>query len=304
LKALIFNVGRILLPRFIKNRLHNVRIIDRNLLNAKESAEGSKRLDLCASQIALILHLAGMAGKYPIKNKVCLEIGSGWVLSHALIFYLLGAKKVIATDIDNVAHPETLITSINKSVQYIIRDVLSPFEDHDIIRERLKNLQKFKSISFNDLKELGIEYHAPVDLAINTLPIKFDFIYSGSVLEHVPVKDALPLLDNLSLMLSEKGVMLHCIHLEDHNDSNNNPFEFYEIDEENYSIAMQSERGNRIRKSQWVEIFSNIKNIEYQILYEWSRSEKNFSSKISPSIIFTDNKDIKVSHLGVFAQKK
>jgi hypothetical protein len=98
--------------------------------------------------------------------------------------------------------------------------------------------------------------------------------------------------------------MLHCIHLEDHNDSNNNPFEFYEIDEENYSIAMQSERGNRIRKSQWVEIFSNIKNIEYQILYEWSRSEKNFSSKISPSIIFTDNKDIKVSHLGVFAQKK
>lgn len=300
---MLIKLGRIILPRFIKNSLLHVFKINRNLLNAKESAAGSKRLDLCASQIAMIMHLAGMAGKYPIKNKVCLEIGSGWVLSHALIFYLLGAKKVIASDIKNVAHPETLITSINKSTQYIIRDVLSPFEDHDIIRERLKNLQKFKSISLNDLKKLGIEYYAPVDIAKKTLPIEVDFIYSGSVLEHVPIKDTLPLLNNLSQMLSVKGIMIHCIHLEDHRDSHNNPFEFYSIDENNYSISMQNERGNRIRKSQWIEIFSKVKNIESKILYEWSRSDKDLPLKISQSINFIDNTDLNISHLGIITYK-
>ncbi|MCP4178379.1 MAG: hypothetical protein GY756_11485 [bacterium] len=52
-------------------------------------ASSSKRIDICSAQFAHLLHLS----KQPsLEGKVCLEIGSGWVLSHAIVCYLLGAK--------------------------------------------------------------------------------------------------------------------------------------------------------------------------------------------------------------------
>jgi hypothetical protein len=55
---------------------------------AKRLARSSKRLDLCAAQIAHSFHCSEGPR---LKGKGCVEIGSGWVLSHSLISWLLGA---------------------------------------------------------------------------------------------------------------------------------------------------------------------------------------------------------------------
>ena len=88
-------------------------------------ASNSHRLDLSCAQIAMYLNFAGLSGKLPLRNKICLELGCGWVLSHTLVLHLLGAKSVISTDVERLAYPTVLHKSIHKSVPYIVRDVLA-----------------------------------------------------------------------------------------------------------------------------------------------------------------------------------
>ena len=70
---------------------------------------------------------------------------------------------------------------------------------------------------------------SPVDFATaEKLNTPVDFIYSNSVLEHVPVDDVPALLNNLVESLNQGGTMIHCIHLEDHKDINRYPFDYSE----------------------------------------------------------------------------
>ncbi|MBE8233073.1 MAG: hypothetical protein HAW67_05000, partial [Endozoicomonadaceae bacterium] len=126
-------------------------------------ASTSKRIDICAAQFANIFHLSKHAS---IEGKTCLEIGSGWVLTHALVCYLLGAKKVIATDIAPFAQPDTLFFALKNTIASIPRDILSPFSNHADIRERFNKLLSISHFNFETLEELGIEYRSPVDFAV------------------------------------------------------------------------------------------------------------------------------------------
>jgi len=197
-----------------------------NKIIAKRYASSSKRIDICSAQIAHFLHLSKINS---LEGKVCLEIGSGWVLTHALVYYLLGAKKVIASDIVACAQPHTLYKAIHESVFSIPRDILSPFADHSLIKERFNKLLSIPKFTLDSLRDLGIEYRAPIDLAQEKLNFPVDFIYSNSVLEHVPCEDIPFLLKNISSDLNPGGMMVHCIHLEDHKDILNAPFDFFSV---------------------------------------------------------------------------
>jgi hypothetical protein len=274
-------------------------------LFAQKIATKSKRLDLCSAQIAQVFHLSGFSNNYPLRGKTCVEIGSGVVLSHALVFHLLGAKRVITTDIEKIAHPvKALKNSIQSSELSIIRDILAPFEDHDKIRSRLSNLYEIKNFSIDILEGLGIDYIAPIDFAKNPLRENVDFVFSISVLEHVPTTDILPLLNNLSEDLSNGGYMIHCIHLEDHKDIINAPFDFLTETNESFTPKIQSIRGNRVRYSEWKAILSQVKNMDFKTLYSWSRKDIELPQMIDPSITYKNNKDLIVSHLGIFGKKK
>jgi hypothetical protein len=287
-----------IIPQYFKNKRRSLPYIQRK--QAKKLASTSKRIDICAAQFAHSLHLKDQLS---LSGKVCLEIGSGWVLSHALICHLLGAKRVIATDVTTLAKPQYLYRALHESVISIIRDVLSPYEDHTLIRKRLENLLNIKHFNHATLKELGIEYIAPVDLANNKLDIAVDFIYSNSVLEHVPVDEVAPLLKNLSKDLKPNGIMIHRIHLEDHKSISDNPFGFLAIPEKNYASDLQSKRGNRIRKSTWLKLFNDISNIRSEAIYEWTRENKKLPSSIDQSIAYIDQADLMISHLGIFSKK-
>jgi hypothetical protein len=217
---------------------------------------------------------------------------------------LLGAKKVYATDIAPLLDPKWIRDSVLNSVDYIIWDCLARFEDYEAVRERFNKLLAIDNFSLEALKNIGVEYIAPFDLAKEPLNIKADFVFSKSVLEHVPINDVLPLLRNVVSDLSPDGKMFHLIHLEDHKDSNNEPFAFLSEPESTYSKEMQSSRGNRIRRSHWEKIFANIDELNYQFVFEWSRKSQNLPAHIDSSIQYIDEDDLKVTHIGLFGMKK
>ena len=259
---------------------------------AKWWASNSKRLDLCAAQIAYMLHQIDN----PIKDKVCLELGSGWVLSHAVLFYLLGAKKVYASDYIPLADLSALKIAIKSSELHIIIDILAPFEDHEILRERLEKISSITRWTFESLEQLGIYYVAPVDLSQEKKFKNIDFICSLSVLEHIVTDDILPLLQNLSDTMSQQGSQFHFIHLEDHADLND-PFDFLHLSD--YPQQMQLERGNRVRASEWIKAFSLHNQVK--VIHAWKR-QKPLPDHISEDIIYSDREDLRISHLGLLIQ--
>ncbi|MBN1303612.1 MAG: class I SAM-dependent methyltransferase [Anaerolineales bacterium] len=287
-----------ILPPDIKRKLSRSEFWIR--YSAQKLAASSKRLDLCAAQFAHGFHLAGIQS---LEGKVCLEVGSGWVLTHALVCTLLGARRVIATDIDPLAIPGVLPLAIERANTALIRDLLAPFSTHQAVRERLEHLRNIRTFSFKVLNDLGIEYLSPVDLAKNKPDAAIDFVYSLSVLEHVPQDDVSKLLTNLSESLAPGGQMLHYIHLEDHQDFDKYPFDFLSIPENAYPRELQSERGNRLRLSQWEKTFEQLPGIRNRIIYRYSRLTPPLPAEIDRSVLYTDKEDLRISHIGVYSQK-
>ena len=271
----------------------------RNWKHAKQLASTSKRLDLCAAQFAHLLHVSGHGS---LKGKSCLEIGSGWVLSHALICHLLGAERVIASDISGIASLACLTDAIRGAVPSIVRDILTPFEEHHELRRRLDGLLSVDHWTLNRLKEFGIEYLAPIDLAKRRLGTPVDFIYSFSSLQYVPITDIEPLLRNLAHDLSPGGAMIHCIHLEDDRSIIDDPFAF--LTEDGYSMENKEHGVNRVRRSQWNTIFSNLERMDFRFIYEWRRMDKPLPKNIAPSVVYQDENDLRTSHIGAYCVKQ
>lgn len=295
-----------LLPEPIKSIIRSSNLYQDiyNKIHASKLAISGKRLDICANEVALYMLHSGKE-KYALRDKVCLEVGSGWLLTHALVFYLLGAKKIYTTDVEPLLQYQCISKAISQSVPWSIVDSLSNFEDRNIVESRLNKLLSVKKFSIQRLRDFGVEYIAPIDLSRN-LPSeeKLDFVFSKSVLEHVPVDDVEPLLENLANGLSENGFMFHLIHLTDHKDLANRPFDFLMYSPEAYSRELQTRWGNRIRRSQWQEIFSNIKNVDFKFVFQWSCKEKALPDEINPCIQYTDEEDLRVSHIGVYLKRK
>ncbi len=268
---------------------------------AGQLARHQKRLDVCAAQIAELLLLARHP---PLAGKVCVEIGAGWVMSHSLVFHLLGAERVIATDIDAHAHPPALQPAVHHALPSLVRDQLAPFSTHADVRARLNRLMSIRHFDFSVLKQLGIEYVAPIDLARERLRIPFDLAYSNSVLEHVPIADVPTLLDHLVADLRPGGTMLHCIHLEDHRDIDTDPLGFLALPTDSYSSTEQSLRGNRLRKSDWQEIIGRLESCESTFVYEWSRLDRPLPQKLDPIFADKNEADLRASHLGLYMRKR
>jgi len=287
-----------LLPKSLKDKITGSDLFTRR--QARALAASSKRIDICSAQFAHILHLAKHP---PLEGKICLEVGAGWVLTHALVCYLLGAQKVIATDITHRAHPEVLTTAVSEAVDSIPRDILAPFSNHAVIRERFDRLTSIRHYSFEELANIGIEYSAGIDLARTISTERVDFIYSFSVLEHVPVADVRNLLENLVASLNPGGTMLHCIHLEDHRDFDRNSLDFLGIASDRYTRELETNWGNRIRMSEWEKVFENLAGTRTELIYTYLRADVPLPTAIDPSIKYRDEIDLRTSHLGVYTRK-
>ena len=274
-------------------------IIDR--WNAEQLAGTSKRLDLCAAEFAHLLHTSGAQS---LHNLVCAEIGAGYVLSHSVVMHLLGARRVIAVDVQRIAHPASLSRAIGQSVAGIVINILSPFENRDAIRSRLHRLQDLKRFDFDVLSRFGIEYVAPLDLARDHIGTALDFVYTNAVLEHVPREELPSVLGHVAQDLTPGGRMISMVHLEDHRNLATAPFEFLQESVHSYNREMQTERGNRVRPSEWRRLFQGVPGTDVSVFMQSSRYDRPLPPRIDESIFYTDEEDLRGSHLGILLTKK
>ncbi len=286
------------MPPGIQQRLRGSRIW--TTLQARRLAAGSKRIDLCAAQMAQLLSLADIDS---LEGKTCLELGSGWVLSHAVVLHLLGADRVYATDLSPIARLGSTRRALELAQASLIRDQLAPFSSHGAIRQRLKRLLSLGEWNESNLASLGMVYRAPLDFVVGPFQEPVDFIFSNSVLEHLTVRQASGILHNLVSSLRPAGFMVHAVHLEDHRDFEHRPFAFYAIPAAEYSEFDQAIRGNRLRQSGWQRVCADLAHTESRLLYSWQRHDCPLPPVIDASIQFSDEDDLRTSHMGLFCRR-
>jgi hypothetical protein len=265
-------------------------------------ARSTKRLDLAAAQVAHALHVGGPFDEPPLEDKRCMEIGAGWVLTHSLVFHLLGARAIVATDLQRLARPKYLRYAIRDSSPGLIRDVLSPFTDPVELRRRVERLYDASRYDWDFIEGCGIEYVAPFDLARSPLHRPVEFVFSESVLEHVPTGQIASVLANLATDLTPGGFMVHRIHLEDHRAIDDDPFAF--LEETSFDSGEQGRRGNRIRPSEWMRMFEATPGLESRPLFLWTNPDARLPAHIDPSIRYVDKEDLLACNLCVLSIKR
>ena len=267
---------------------------------ARQLAEGAKRLDQWAPNLAAMLRTAGVRS---LDGRACLEFGSGHLLTEPLLHHLLGARRAVAVDYFPILETGVVRSVCTGVDEDALVAALQPFAPADRIRARYRALLAREDWSLAGLAELGLSYVAPFDAAKGPLEREaFDLIASTSVLEHVPVADAASILASLAAMLKPGGVMVHAIHLEDHRDFQNAPLAFLAADTD-WSEADADRRGNRLRGSDWMRMAKDLDGTEV-VAADAHVSATELPASLDPRLAAYDRDDLKVGSLVIAIRKQ
>ena len=247
-------------------------------LKARDSAMGKKRLDRSAQDMAQRFSASGIT---EVAGKSCMEFGAGYVPSEALIFHLMGASRVVATDYNALGQFDQLFAAAIACDRAKFLGAVEKFGDAKKAEERLDTLcrlGKRRGVSY--LKQV-IEYVAPHDMSQTPIKGTFDIINSVSVLEHIPPSAAISILQNLRTSLSSVGVMAHVIDMRDHLDLEGNPLGFLARDTDYVPDRDFDVRGNRLRKGDWMKLFCCLPDTNTTCSWEQALD----ASKIPPVLL-------------------
>lgn len=271
-------------------------MVARERLRARLLAKSSKRLDLAAAQMAMLLH---HVGHNPFSGRNTAELGAGWVLSHACCAWLLGAERVDAYDISTMLDQRAWRSAILSADPSIVRDALAPFSTHHRIRSRLDELTQIAANRDRSLGELEIHWHGGHDIIARPLPRPAEVIWSFSVLEHIPEDRVCEAIGRLTASLQADGLMIHIIHLEDHQDLRCRPFAF--LEDHGWTPDQAIRRGNRLRPSQWERLLSARGLSTPTRLFTWLRPG-SLPQHIAPAFCQFAEDDLAASHIGILSR--
>lgn len=221
---------------------------------AMRNANGKCRIDRFAQMLSDDLTASGIAG---IEDRRCLEIGTGYVGSSPVVMWLLGARTVTTIDLNRLLVPAALKASILAVEKHLLFNILKKHvSSEERLNDRIDRVYALAAAKQGDLQEC-FTYLAPFDIFAAEFAAEFDFIFSTSTLEHIPRSIVHRFLEKTASILAAGGVALHFIDLTDHFDRAGNPFGFLTLEPAEYSEDSQADsRGNRIRGSEWLDIFS------------------------------------------------
>ena len=232
-------------------------------IKAMRDADGKKRIDRAMARVTAMLDGCNISS---LEGLRCLEVGCGFVPADALCFYLLGAKSVLITDYNRIIRFDAIARAVATVDEEPLFLSASRFTGRSVFHQRWERLRHACLAGEGALSALGIFYHAPIDLSVESPGSDFDFIYSVCVLEHIPPPQLTPILDVLAQALSVKGGMLHDINLQDHLDEDGDPFGFLRRDSQ-YDPRFETDaRGNRVRFGQWEALFGALKGVETKMV--------------------------------------
>jgi hypothetical protein len=224
-----------------------------NTMIATRDARGKCRIDRCARAFCDYLTASGIDG---VEGKRCLEIGTGYVGSSAVVMWLLGACAVTSVDLNRLLVSDALKESILPVEKTELFGVLKKHvKSEEALSDRIRQVYTWADSGQGNLPD-WFGYWAPFDLLSSALPDAVDFVYSTSTLEHLPRSIVGRFAERMASILADGGTGLHFIDLTDHFDSQANPFGFLSLADEDYSDDLEADsRGNRVRGSEWLEIF-------------------------------------------------
>jgi hypothetical protein len=155
---------------------------------------------------------------YKSKNITALEIGTGYSLTAPLILYLLGFKQMITVDITKDVNYKTFKKQFTRDN---INKVKSELIENSIYTEEEINQRIDKIQSFNNLNQIlnycNINYIPNYSIeSIDNLNIKFDYIYSQVVFEHIQPIKLKELFSKFSVWLKQDAYAVHTINFTDH----------------------------------------------------------------------------------------
>lgn len=196
-----------------------------------------------------------------ISNANVLEVSTGWNAINAVLFSLLGAKEVVATDYVRqlrLALVKKVVRSARKEADLIasIRGIGSDQLLKEI--DLLLGLQSEEAF----LRHARITYLAPVDACnLEFDDRRFDIVYSCRVLAHFP-ENQLPLLaQEIKRLLKPGGVVVHSIGLQDpyYKLRNKNKVAFLTYSDKVWRlINSELQSNNRLRASQHAKFYTDL----------------------------------------------
>ena len=133
----------------------------------------------------------------PLQASTFLEIGAGRDLAVPLAMRMLGAGKILTTDIERLAK----LDLVNAAAKMVASELAAP-------------VPVFKS--WSELQAFGIDYKAPFDAATEEELPEIDAFVSNEVLEHIPPAPLKAIFANVSSHMKSGGVTLHSIDYSDH----------------------------------------------------------------------------------------
>jgi SAM-dependent methyltransferase len=156
---------------------------------------------------------------FSLQDAVLLEIGTGWYPTFPFCLYLAGARSVITLDLTRHLQADftrTCARMIGRHLDQVVRwSSRSPGEVarlHASMLERLEN-----GADLAEATEGAVSYRAPADASRTGLAdASVDAVFSNSVLEHVPRKVIVALLEESKRILRSGGVVYHGVNCGDH----------------------------------------------------------------------------------------
>ena len=221
---------------------------------ARRDANGKCRIDRASRTFCDYLNASGISD---IEGKRCLEIGTGYVGSSAIVMWLLGAKAVTSIDLNRIFNSGALKESIlSADRDRLFVELKEHVESEGSLKARIDLVYEWAGTADGNIAYY-FDYLAPFDLLKDHVNGEFDFLYSVSTLEHIPRSIADRFLEKTSAVLVDGGMSLHFVDLTDHYDQSMNPFDFLTLERGRYSEDDEADsRGNRIRASEWLRMSS------------------------------------------------
>ncbi len=182
------------------------------------------------------------------------EFGAGWDLIVPLVNYGLGVDDQVVVDVEQLVHLDLVEHSIRKYTAHM----------SELESTSGRPLRPLGDPSVRSLPELndrfGIRYMAPCDPRATGLPSNsVDFVSSTGTLQHIPVEQICPILEECRRLLRPGGVISCHIEMPDGYtdfDRTLSPYHFLKFSDRTWALINSPFYFlNRLRARDYVELF-------------------------------------------------
>jgi len=197
----------------------------------------NRNFDLARRHYSIVemSYMLAQAGK-SVKGKDLVEIGAGWHPVLPALFYGMGAKSIVMTDI--VKHIQQ--SYVEQTLDYLIAHVNEVADLAEIpanqLLTRWAGLHPHGKPWQKHWKEHGIEYHAPFDFRKTKWQAdSVDMIYSNSCISYIPKRTLEKIFQESARILKPGGWIAHNLMPYDDyasSDPSITPLNFLRYDEE------------------------------------------------------------------------